>query len=186
MKIEYVTGNAGKFREASLILADWELEQVSLDLDEIQGDRQQVLLRKAQDAMKQLHRPLVVEDVSLCCNALQGLPGPYIKEFLERLSERGLAELIHRYEDHRAQVICAVAYMEPNSEPVIFEGILHGAIVLPRGMTRIGKQSFNPIFQPDGSAQTQGELTIEEHSQTSHRYLALIQLRDYLKRHHDR
>ncbi len=186
MKIEYVTGNAGKFREASLILPEWELEQVDLNLEEIQGERKQILLHKAREAMTRLNRSLVIEDVSLYCNALNGLPGPYIKDFLRKLTDKGLADLILRYEDHRAQVVCAVAYAEPNTEPVIFEGILEGTIVTPRGEAKIGKYSFNTCFQPNGSTRTQGELSLEEHAQTSHRYLALIQLRDYLKRHHDR
>ena len=186
MKIEYITGNPGKFRQASLILSGWELEQVDLDIQEIQGDRRAVLLHKAREAMARLNRPLVIEDVSMCCNALNGLPGPYIKDFLDHLGEEGLAQLILRHEDHRAQVICAVAYMEPGNEPVIFEGLLEGTIVAPRGQNRIAKSSFNTIFQPAGSTRTQGELTPEELSQTSHRYLALIQLRDFLKGHHDR
>ena len=182
MKLEYVTGNAGKFREAQLILSEWDLEQVDLDLEEIQGDRQKVLLRKAQEAMKRLNRPLVIEDVSVCCNALNGMPGPYIKDFLRCLTPKGLSELIQHYEDHRAQVICAVAYVEPGCPPIVFEGILEGTIVAPRGDTKIGKHSFNSIFQPVGSTRTQGELSYQEHSQTSHRFLALTQLRDYLKR----
>ncbi len=186
MKIDYVTGNAGKFREASLILSEWELEQVDLDLEEIQGDRRKIILHKAKGAMALLQRPLIIEDVSLCCHALNGMPGPYIKDFLQHLTPKGLAELILRYEDHRAQVICAVAYGTPDSEPLIFEGILEGTIVAPRGQTQIGKFSFNSIFQPTGSTHTQGELSYEEHSKTSHRYLALTLLKDYLKRHNDR
>ncbi len=185
MKIDYVTGNAGKFREASHILSDWTLEQTDLELEEIQGDKRKVLLHKAKSAMERLNRPLIIEDVSVCCNALNGLPGPYIKDFLGHLSETGVADLILRYTDHRAQVICAVAYVEPNHEPVVFEGALEGTIVAPRGATKIGKHSFNSIFQPTGSSRTQGELSFEEQCRSSHRYLALTQLRDFLKGHND-
>ena len=38
--------------------------------------------------------PVIVEDTSLCFNALNGLPGPYIKWFLEKLGSDGLHKLL--------------------------------------------------------------------------------------------
>ena len=40
---------------------------------------------------------------------------------------------IHKYDDHSVQVICVVGYIKPGIEPVLFEGIVEGAIVAPRG-----------------------------------------------------
>lgn len=40
----------------------------------------------------------MVEDTSLCFNALQGLPGPYIKWFLDKLGHDGLNRLLAGYE----------------------------------------------------------------------------------------
>lgn len=33
--------------------------------------------------------PVIIEDVSLCFDALNGLPGPYIKWFLEKVGHEG-------------------------------------------------------------------------------------------------
>lgn len=182
MKIEYITSNRKKFEEAQHVLWEWELEQVDVDLIEIQGDPSEVIFAKAKEAFRILKRQLIVEDVSLCCSAIGGLPGPYVKDFLKKIGDQGLFELIHRYSDHRVQAICMVAYIKPGIEPVIFEGAIHGTIVAPRGSTRHGQVSWNTIFLPDSSNKTFGELTIEEHSRISMRNIALNKLKDYLEK----
>lgn len=181
MKIEYITSNAKKFEEAQHILSDWELERIDLDLIEIQGDSQDVIAAKAKSAFSQLKRPLIVEDVSLCCPAINNLPGPYIKDFLIKLGEQGFYELIHKYSDHSVKVICLAAYIDKADDPVIFEGVQEGTIVAPRGVTKHGVHSWNPIVQPLGMNKTYGEMTIKETSQISMRFIALTKLAQFLK-----
>lgn len=181
MQIEYVTGNTGKFREACLVLDNWDLEQVELDLPEIQGSRNEIALAKAHAALGQLQRPLIVEDVSLSCDAIKGLPGPYIKDFLRILGEEGFADLVHRYKDHKATIYCLAVFIKPNAQPQLFEGTLQGTIVSPRGSTRIGTYSWNSVFVAEGQTQTFGELTFEQISSISARSQALRQLRNYLE-----
>lgn len=181
MKITYITSNKPKFEEAQFILSDWKLERVDLDLIEIQGDPNDVITAKAKEALRILNQPLIVEDVSLFCPAIGGLPGPYIKDFLRKLGEQGLYELIHKYADHSVSVGCLAAYIEPESEPWIFEGIQEGTIVAPRGQTKHGNISWNPIVQPLGMTKTFGEMTLEEHSKISMRSIALKKLDVFLK-----
>jgi inosine triphosphate pyrophosphatase len=181
MKIEYITSNQKKFEEAQHILSDFELERVDFDLREIQGSRFEVIAAKAKEALAILNRCLIVEDVSLCCPAIGGLPGPYVKDFLKAIGDRGIFELIHKYEDHSVQVICIAAYIAPGLEPVLFEGIVEGKIVAPRGQTRHGVYSWNPIVQPNGWDKTYGEMSIVEHSKISMRSIALNKLKNYLK-----
>lgn len=180
MKIEYITSNQKKFEEAQHILTEFELERVDLDLTEIQGSRQEISQAKAKEALRILGRPLVVEDVSLCCPALGGLPGPYIKDFLKAIGDQGIYELIHKYPDHSVQVICIAAYIEPGREPKLFEGIVEGKIVAPKGGMRHGVHSWNPIVLPNGFTKTFGEMTLEEHSRVSMRNLALTKLKNFL------
>lgn len=180
MMIKYVTSNKAKFEEARLILANWQLEQVNLDLLEIQGESDAIIKAKAKDALRILNVPLIVEDVSMRSPALGGLPGPYVKDFLCKMGARGLCELIHKYDDHRVQVFCHVAFIKPNMEPVVFEGMLEGTAVAPRGGTRHGVYCFNTCFQPMGSDKTFGEMTMEQLSTMSMRNMALVKLNDYL------
>lgn len=182
MHIAYLTGNLQKFIEAQSILQPWELERVDMDLVEIQGDAQDIACHKARQAFSILGRPLIVEDVSLSCDALNGLPGPYIKDFLRKLGDDGLYNLIDRCGNRRATVSCLAAYVERDIEPLLFLGTLNGQLVSPRGSTRHGKYSWNCIFQPDGMEKTMGEMTMAEHAQVSMRKIALEKLKDHLDR----
>jgi inosine triphosphate pyrophosphatase len=181
MKIEYITSNHQKFEEAQHILTGWDLLQVYIELTEIQGDRLEIINAKAKEAFRIVQKPLIVEDISLCCPAIGDLPGPYIKDFLRKIGDQGFYELIHKYSDHSVEAICIAAYIAPGLEPIIFEGSIRGQIVAPRGKTRHGVYSWNTIFQPNGSDQTFGEMSMEEHSRVSMRFIALSKLKEYLE-----
>ena len=47
-------------------------------MDELQGDPEFIAKRKVKLAAKGSKTPVITEDVSLCFNAFQGLPGPYM------------------------------------------------------------------------------------------------------------
>ena len=48
-------------------------------MDEIQGEPEFIATRKIKEAAKFVtDGPVIIEDVSLCFNAFQGLPGPYM------------------------------------------------------------------------------------------------------------
>ena len=52
----------------------------------------------------------MTEDTSLCFNALGGLPGPYIKWFLEKLGHDGLNRMLAGFDDKTAYAQCIFAY----------------------------------------------------------------------------
>lgn len=114
--------------------------------------RSKVLLAAAE-----VNGPVLTEDTSLCFNALNGLPGPYIKWFLEKTGHEGLNNLIAAYPDKSAYSQCVFGYCSgPGAEPVIFDGRCPGQIVPARGPNNFG---WDPIFQPDGYQQTSGRTT---------------------------
>ncbi|XP_030350740.1 inosine triphosphate pyrophosphatase isoform X3 [Strigops habroptila] len=119
--------------------------------------------------------PVIVEDTCLCFNALGGLPGPYIKWFLEKLKPEGLYKLLAGFEDKSAYALCTFAFSTGNpEEPVkLFKGQTHGLIVEPRGPRDFG---WDPCFQPDGYNQTYAELPKAVKNSISHRYRALSEL----------
>ncbi len=82
---------------------------------ELQGEPEDIAREKCQLAAAQVSGPVMVEDTSLCFNALHGLPGPcvlllmgshkpvasltgqsasYIKWFLEKLGHTGLNNMV--------------------------------------------------------------------------------------------
>lgn len=52
----------------------------------------------------------MVEDTGLCFNSLGGLPGPYIKWFLEGLGHDGLNKLLGGFQDKTAYAQCVFAF----------------------------------------------------------------------------
>lgn len=180
--LTFVTGNAKKLEEVRAILGNnfpLKLINNALDLPELQGEIDEVSIKKCQEAARTLKTPVLVEDTSLCFNALKGLPGPYIKWFLEKLKPEGLVKLLTGWEDKSAEAICTFAYCSGDCEDVIlFQGITKGTVVYPRGPRDFG---WDPIFQPDGYDKTYAELPKEVKNSISHRYKALDKLRNHFQ-----
>ncbi|XP_041973050.1 inosine triphosphate pyrophosphatase [Aricia agestis] len=179
--LTFVTGNIKKLEEVRAILGTtfpFEVISHKLDLPELQGEIDEVSIKKCQEASLRLKKPVFIEDTCLCFNALGGLPGPYIKWFLEKLKPEGLNKLLTGWEDKSAEAVCTFAYSsgEPNSEVLLFKGITKGTIVPPRGSRDFG---WDCVFQPEGYNKTYGELSKEEKNKISHRYRALDKLRQH-------
>lgn len=76
--ITFITGNVKKLEEVTAILGKEfprELVSKKVDLPELQGDMDEISIKKCQEAAKLIQGPVIVEDTSLCFNALGGLPG---------------------------------------------------------------------------------------------------------------
>ncbi|KAL7421636.1 nucleoside triphosphate pyrophosphohydrolase ham1 [Cryptotrichosporon argae] len=180
----FVTGNANKLREVQAILAAGgsgiECEAQAVDVPEVQGTTQEVAIAKVKAAAAALGKTCVTEDTALCFEALHGLPGPYIKDFLSALGHDGLNTLLQGFPTTRATALCTFALCGPGAEPVLFEGRTEGHIVPGRGPGTFG---WDPVFEPDeGAGRTYAEMDGEEKNRISHRYRALDKLRAYLEK----
>lgn len=95
-RLAYVSGNAEKRVEAERIAADADIDLVCMALPpgsvlpEVQGTVEAIARQKCLAAYAALGRPVVVEDIALCFDALGGLPGPYARDFL---ASRSLADV---------------------------------------------------------------------------------------------
>lgn len=157
------------------------VEAVKLDLPELQGPPESIAKEKCRLAAREIGGAVMVEDTCLCFNALAGLPGPYIKWFLEGVGHDGLNTMLDGFDDRSAYAQCTFAYTPgPEYEPLVFVGKTPGQIVRPRGPQDFG---WDPIFQPDGFAETYAELDKTVKNTISHRYRALDALRKYLLDH---
>ncbi|CDO53922.1 hypothetical protein DV451_003801 [Geotrichum candidum] len=177
--ITFVTGNANKLRETSAILGPVaNLTNKSLDLPELQGSVEEVTIAKAKAAADLIQGPVLVEDTALSFNALGGLPGPYIKWFMQTIGNQGLYDMLYKFEDKTGKAICTFGFCAgPGEEVLLFQGINHGTIVEPRGENDFG---WNPIFEPKGYNQTYSEMPSELKNAISHRFLALEKLKKFL------
>eukprot|EP00249_Psilotum_nudum_P012205 c23643_g1_i2 orf=154-741(+) len=181
LPIKFVTSNAKKLEEVQMILgSSFPLQSHKLDLPELQGEPENISKEKARMAALEIGGPVLVEDTCLCFNALKGLPGPYVKWFLQKIGHEGLNNMLAAYEDKSAYALCIFSLaLGPHSEPLTFEGLTKGCIVPPRGPKDFG---WDPVFQPDGYEYTFAEMPKEEKNKISHRRRALDKLRDYLQR----
>ncbi|KAJ3397525.1 hypothetical protein HDU92_007188 [Lobulomyces angularis] len=185
--ITFVTGNKNKLLEVQHILAKDEtnplsftLESKKLDLPEYQGTSKFIATEKCKIAATLVNGPVITEDTSLCFNAMNSLPGPYIKWFLDSLGHEGLNKMLMGFEDKSAYALCTFAFCEGvGKEVLLFEGKTDGKIVLPRG----SNFGWDPIFEPDeGEGLTFGEMEKEKKNLISHRFKALYKLKEHLRK----
>lgn len=101
----------------------------------------------------QLGGPCITEDTALCYHALNGLPGPYIKHFMDAIGHAGLNTLLDGFPTRTAYALCTFAWSAgPGTEPILFEGRTEGEIVQARGPTTFG---WDAVFQPvEGGGKT--------------------------------
>jgi inosine triphosphate pyrophosphatase len=123
----FVTGNPNKLQEVRTILSGvdcLDVEAREIDLPEFQGEPDDIAREKCRLAAKEVNGPVITEDTCLCFNALQGLPGPYIKWFLQKLGHDGLNRLLIGFEDKTANAVCTFAYSTGKScdEIRLFKG----------------------------------------------------------------
>ena len=156
MSIHFITGNANKFAEVSVVLDG--VKQLDLDLPEIQSlDPKEIIEAKLKAALEHVPGGVMVEDTSLYLDGLHGLPGPLIRWFLKALGRDGLAKLVLSSGNDRATAKTVIGYATHKGEIHFFEGAISGRIVMPLGETSFG---WDPIFQPDGHDITFAEMAL--------------------------
>ena len=180
--LKFITSNKNKLTEFKQIfkirMPNIEIQSImDIEIPELQGDPEKIAYQKIKFALKHEKGPIIIEDTSLCYNALGGLPGPYIKDFLRNLKPIGLVKLIEGFEDKSAYAQCIIG-LGLNGTSRLFVGQTKGTIVSPRGKEDFG---WDPIFQPEGYIRTYAELDKNIKNTISHRSKAILSLIDYLK-----
>lgn len=193
--ITFVTGNKKKLEEVKRILSanatdgsesdlPFELRNHKLDLPELQGAVLHIAKEKCALAAEKVGGAVITEDTSLCYNALNGLPGPYCKWFLDSTGLQGLNDMLAFTDDKSAYAQTVVAFCPgPGQEVVTFDGRTQGKIVVARGDLAF---RWDPVFEPsEGGGLTYAEMTKEGKDTISHRKRAFAQLRDYFHQEED-
>lgn len=175
----FVTGNQDKVNYLSKTLG-LQLEHHKLDLDEIQSpDPQVVIEHKVKQAYDILKQPVLVEDTSLGFNALDGLPGTFMKFFVN--SKDGLEHLcrmLDGFEDRSAYASAVYGYFDGEMLK-FFSGRLDGIITdHPRGT---GGYGWDPIFEPIGyGGLTRAELSADDDIESYNKIRNFDGLRTFL------
>ena len=128
--ITFVSSNILKIEEVKSILGTefpFQLRFEGLDLEEPQATPIEISQAKCRNACELVNGPIIVEDTSLCFNALNGLPGQYIKWFYEAIGNEGLEKLLAGFEDRSAYAECVLSFSLGKGFPVrTFVGIAEG------------------------------------------------------------
>ncbi len=173
--IHFITSNKNKFEEAQVFIPD--LKQIDIDLLEIQSLDPKVIIRyKLEQAYQHTSGEFIVEDTSLHLDALGGLPGPFIKWFLESVGAKGLSRIAIESKKTAAVARAIIGYSRAENDVHFFEGMVKGVIVKPRGTSKFG---WDPIFVPYGQKQTFAEMGQQAKNELSHRSAAFRKLKEW-------
>ncbi|PYH94885.1 Maf/Ham1, partial [Aspergillus ellipticus CBS 707.79] len=177
LNLIFVTGNKHKISEVNAILGDIvTLQPNPLDLHEIQGTLEEITREKCRLAAEKIGGPVLVEDSALEMHALNRLPGPYVKAFVDTVGNEGLCKILDPYKDKAAEAVCTLGYSSGSgAEPILFQGRLVGRIVPSRGISSFG---WEPIFEFDG--ETLAEMSHHKKNGLSHRFKAVSKFREWL------
>lgn len=174
----FITGNQEKADYLSHVLGI-KLEHKKLSLDEIQSaDSSVIAEHKARQAYGILKKPILIEDSYLSFNALNGLPGPFVKFFYEATNGlEMMCRILDGFDDRSAYTGAVYCYFDGN-ETHIFNGRLDGSIShKPHGANGYG---WDMIFKPVGyNGLTVAELPPEA-SMELHNIAGFKALREFL------
>jgi len=176
--------NQGKIEEIAALLAPFGIATISagalgLPEPEENGDSFEAnAALKAAAAAAASGLPALADDSGLVVPALDGAPGMYsarwagpAKDFRAAMA-RVQRELGDR--DRSATFVAVLALAWPDSDLELFRGEAAGRLVWPpRGERGFG---YDPIFVPEGGAETFGEIEPNRKHKISHRARAFAKL----------
>jgi non-canonical purine NTP pyrophosphatase (RdgB/HAM1 family) len=177
MKLIFVTGSEKKLKEVKKILSDIELVNKNLEIPEIQSfDLKEIAKDKAKKAYEILKEPVLVEDTAFYIEALNGLPGPFIKYFEEMLG-RGAMSFLARGLEHRnaSSKTCACYY--DGKEFILAEGEVKGTLLEEAYTGNPHAFGYDLCFVPEGYEKCFAELGDDVKNKISHRAIAFQELK---------
>ena len=188
-KVVLATGNPGKVREMSALLAEFGLEVLpQSDFNIVEADETgttfiENAIIKAKHAATLTGLPAIADDSGLAVDALQGVPGIYSARYagVDASDRDNLLKLLDALEgvptaQRTARFHCVLVYMTHAEDPtpLVCHGAWDGIITeQPSGEDGFG---YDPIFFVESEGCTSAELTKQRKSELSHRGQALTKL----------
>lgn len=186
--------NAGKVREIEALLAPLNIEVHSAAAFNLPEPDETGLTFEDNAALKSIAAATatghwaLADDSGLAVPALDGAPGIYsarwagaTKDFVHAMAK--VAHELHgrglQADGAAAYFVCVLALSAPDGTTQTFRGEIHGTLTFPaRGEHGFG---YDPIFIPDGHAETFGEMDPAAKHGMSHRAVAFAKFLDYLR-----
>ena len=190
-EIIVASNNQGKIREIQDILQGYKviaMKELGIDIDiEENGETfEENALIKARVIAEMTKKLCIADDSGLCIEAFDGFPGIKTARFLGEnatQAERNnyIVEKVQGLprEKRKSKFICTIAVVIPEKEEKTFTGELEGYIATQIKVE--GGFGMDPIFELE-DGKTLAEIGTREKDKISHRYKALVQLKEYLEK----
>ena len=173
------TSNRGKFLEIHAALKTFNIPLLSLkdfpdvhEAPETGHTFEEIARNKAAYYFEKTRLPVLAEDSGLVIPALDGFPGIFSARVAETDCERIriILEKLQGQNDRIAFYHCSMVFWSSHTT-LESEGRCDGTIAIsPRGNLGFG---YDPVFIPQNSERSFGEMTLEEKELISHRGIAL-------------
>lgn len=177
--------NAGKIAEFQRILSEVGISVITdidfPDVAETGSTFEENAILKARAVSSFTNLPALADDSGLAVEALNGAPGIFSARYSGRHGDdaANISRLLEDLkgvldENRRAKFVAVLALVTPDGRELLVRGELEGKIRnQPTGTNGFG---YDPIFEPENSNRTLGELSPSEKDAISHRSKALRDL----------
>ncbi len=193
-RIVFATNNAGKMKEVKEILADMNVEllsmkdlELNIPIDENGTTFEENAIIKAKAVSAVCGEIVLADDSGLEIDYLNKEPGIYSARYMGESTSYSIknAKLIERLdgvpeEKRTARFICAIAAVFPSGEVLTTHGEIEGIIGYKAEGT--GGFGYDPIFYIPEFERTTAQLSEDEKNAISHRGKALFTMKEKLKK----
>ena len=193
-KIIFATGNQGKMREIKQIMADMDVEVVSMkeagifvDIEENGTTFEENALIKARVIAKESNTLVLADDSGLEIDFLDKAPGVMSARYMGEdtpyeIKNAHILELLKDVQgnERSARFVCAIAAVFPDGKEFTTYATIEGQIA----QKSAGENGFgyDPIFFVPEFGKTTAELSPDEKNKISHRGKALTKMREILQK----
>lgn len=193
-KIIFATGNQGKMREIQQIMADMDVEVVSMkdagifvDIEENGTTFEENALIKARAIAKEADAIVLADDSGLEVDYLDKAPGVLSARYMGEktpyeVKNQHILELLDgvQGEKRSARFVCSIAAVFPDSREFTTYATIEGEIAhKSAGENGFG---YDPIFFVPEFGKTTAELSAQEKNKISHRGKALTMMKEILQK----
>jgi XTP/dITP diphosphohydrolase len=193
-KIVFATGNQGKMREIKAIMADMDVEVVSMkeagicvDIEEDGATFEENALIKARAIAKETDAIVLADDSGLEIDFLDKAPGVLSARYMGEdtpyeVKNAHILDLLKDVQgsERSARFVCSIAAVFPDGREFTTYATIEGEI----GHKIAGENGFgyDPIFFVPEFGKTTAELSAEEKNEISHRGKALSMMKEILQK----
>lgn len=196
MKIIFATKNKSKLEEVRDVFSDMDnIDIVGMDEAGIEDDitedgktLKENALKKARFVAEKAKEWTFADDTGLCIKALDNKPGVYSSRWAgddatgREKAKFALAKMKRIPEDERGAFFKTVAVLiSPEGEEWIFEGVIDGVILKEIRGKVDDHVPYDSVFLPEGYDKTFSELDDRIKFEISHRAIAFLKLKDFIK-----